>query len=235
MPTEQSQFTTFKPIAIANDAKAREAKQYYQDNGLIPDNPFMVKFLEQSNTVQPITNISTPSKDMDIAAALANRLTKTPLSTPEKAIEDMNVNVAAFTPKASVSQRAKEAIKFFMGKGYTKEMASGIAGNLYAESGLNHLRSQNNGGPGFGLGQWEGPRQAHFKQVMGKDIRKSTAQDQLEFINWELNNTEKGAKAALLKTKSPAEAAFVFANKYERMKKYNKEREAYAQGFYTTK
>ena len=79
------------------------------------------------------------------------------------------------------------------------------------------------------------PVDADIKQVMGKDVQKSTAQDQLEFINWELNNTEKGAKLALLKTKSPAEAAYAFANKYERMKKYNKEREAYANTFYTTK
>ena len=235
MPNELNQFATFKPIEIANDSRVQEARQYYQDNGLVPDNPFMTKFLDQATTTQSIPNISTPSKDMDIAALLANKLTKAPLSTPEKAFDDVNVNVANFTPKASVSQKAKEAIKFFMGKGYTKEMASGIAGNLYAESGLNHLRPQNNGGPGFGLAQWEGPRQAHFKQVMGKDVQKSTAQDQLEFINWELNNTEKGAKLALLKTKSPAEAAYAFANKYERMKKYNKEREAYANTFYTTK
>ena len=205
MPTHE--FATLKPITLSDDSKKDEIKDYYVNNNITPDNPFMIKFLDKSSTTSSIPNISTPSKDIDIAALLANKLTKAPLSTPEKAFDDVNVNVANFTPKASVSQKAKEAIKFFMGKGYTKEMASGIAGNLYAESGLNHLRSQNNGGPGFGLAQWEGPRQAHFKQVMGKDVQKSTAQDQLEFINWELNNTEKGAKLALLKTKSPADFA----------------------------
>jgi hypothetical protein len=153
MPNELNQFATFKPIEIANDSRAQEARQYYQDNGLVPDNPFMTKFLDQATTTQSIPNISTPSKDTDIAALLVNKLTKVPMSTPEKALNDINVNASVFTPKVSVSQKAKEAIKFFMGKGYTKEVASGITGNLYAESGLNHMRPQNNGGPGFGLAQ----------------------------------------------------------------------------------
>lgn len=231
MPTHE--FATLKPITLSDDSKKDEIKDYYVNNNITPDNPFMIKFLDKSSTTSSIPNISTPSKDIDIAALLANRLTNTPISSPEKALTDVNVNVAAFTPTASVSQKAKEVIKFFMGKGYSKEISSGIAGNLFAESHLDHTRHQNGGGPGFGLAQWEGPRQADFKRVMGKDIHGSSVKDQLEFLNWEMNNSQKNRIKPLYGAKSPAQAAELFAKHFERMKKYNKERESYANTFYT--
>ena len=52
---------------------------------------------------------------------------------------------------------------FFESQGWTRAQAAGI-GNLQAESGVDPNRAQDGGGPGYGLAQWEGPRQvADFK------------------------------------------------------------------------
>jgi spore coat assembly protein SafA len=114
--------------------------------------------------------------------------------------------------------RINEAMAYFQSKGWSRAQAAGIVANLTYESGgqLNPHQQQFGGGPGFGLAQWEGPRQADFRKVMGKDIHKSTFQDQLEFVQWELKHTESAAGDALKKTNSPKAAADAFLFKYER-------------------
>jgi hypothetical protein len=76
--------------------------------------------------------------------------------------------------------------------------------------------SQIGGGPGYGLAQWEGPRQADFADWAGKDIRQSTFAEQLEFIQWELSNTEAAAGRALRSANDPGEAASIVTRLYER-------------------
>lgn len=121
------------------------------------------------------------------------------------------------TKLESKEQRESYAKKFFIDKGYNNEQAAGIVGNLSQESlGLNHKQKQIGGGPGYGIAQWEKPRQKLFKKTMGIDIKDSTLDQQLEFVNWELNNTEKRAKRELKKTKSAKQAAVSFRKHYER-------------------
>ena len=88
-----------------------------------------------------------------------------------------------------------EALKFFTSKeggNWTPEQAAGIVANLEAESGFKHTAIGDNG-KAFGIGQWHPDRQAKFKQKFGKDIRQSSYQEQLAFVNWELNNNESSA------------------------------------------
>lgn len=49
-----------------------------------------------------------------------------------------------------------------------------------------------------------------------------------------MNNSQKNRIKPLYGAKSPAQAAELFAKHFERMKKYNKEREIYANTFYTS-
>ncbi|MBO9664706.1 phage tail tip lysozyme [Dokdonella sp.] len=112
--------------------------------------------------------------------------------------------------------RINEAMGFFESQGWSRAQAAGIVGNLQAESGVDPNRGQDGGGPGYGLAQWEGPRQAAFKAWAGKDIHQSTFREQLEFIQHELTTTERGAGNALKGATSASEAAQIFCNKYER-------------------
>jgi len=110
-----------------------------------------------------------------------------------------------------------EAIKFFVDKGWSKEQAAGIVANLMIESNLS-ANALGDKGEAYGIAQWHPDRQADFKKQYGKDIRESTVQEQLEFVNWELNNTEKKAGNAIRKTEDALTAAATVDQSYERSK-----------------
>lgn len=125
------------------------------------------------------------------------------------------------------AQRAQEAMDFFVERGYTPEQAAGIVGNLIKESSLDPTAYNNSRTPrgiqeeSFGLAQWNNigspERVANALRVMGvSDIREATFQQQLEFIDWELRNTETRADRGLRATTTASEAAEVFDRLYER-------------------
>jgi hypothetical protein len=112
---------------------------------------------------------------------------------------------------------SKEAMDFFISKGWTKKQSAGIVGNLMAES-TTSLRTDivGDAGQAYGIAQWHPDRQAIFKREFKKDIRESTFKEQLEFVNWELHNNERDAGRALKQATSVTEAAVIIDKKYER-------------------
>ena len=125
-------------------------------------------------------------------------------------------------PGVGETGSSKEAMDFFISKGYTPEQAAGIVGNLQAESGAN-LRTDAVGDQGraYGIAQWHKDRRDTFKRVYGKDIKQAGFREQLEFIQWELTHKEgtageKRAGDLLRKTKTVEDAAIVVDKFYER-------------------
>ena len=117
---------------------------------------------------------------------------------------------------ANFAQKRKEAIEYFMSQGWTREQAIGIAANLEKESSWDHQAVGDNG-KAYGLAQHHGDRQANFKRKFGKDMRKASFREQLEFVNYELTDgTEKGAGRRLRNAASAAEAAAIVSRYYER-------------------
>jgi hypothetical protein len=117
------------------------------------------------------------------------------------------------------SGSAKSALKFFQDKGWTKEQAAGIVGNLMAESSPNLItNSLGDGGKAYGLAQWHADRQTNFSEIYKKPIQQAGFEEQLEFVNWELNNTESKAGKALQTAKDASTAAYVIDAMYERSK-----------------
>lgn len=113
------------------------------------------------------------------------------------------------------------AMNFFIGKGYSKQQAAGIVGNLIVESGnfdqkVIEGKRLGDQGKAYGVAQWHPDRQAKFSEAFGKDIKRSNFTEQLEFIHWELNNNEKRAGKKLMSAKTAQEAAEVFDIHYER-------------------
>ena len=128
-------------------------------------------------------------------------------------------NVATGDAKggAGATGSASTALKFFISKGWTTEQAAGIVGNLQAESGANlKTDAVGDAGQAYGIAQWHPPRQKDFNKTIGKDIRGSSLQDQLTFIDWELNNTERNAGRHLRAAKTAEEAAWIMDEYYER-------------------
>lgn len=127
---------------------------------------------------------------------------------------------AAATPSTGIVSKSEtgkpeEAQAFFESKGWTKEQAAGIVGNLFVESGL-RTDAEGDGGKAYGIAQWHPDRQAVFQKVYNKHIRQSNFYEQLEYVNWELNNSEKKAGAALRGATTAQEAAAIVDKKYER-------------------
>lgn len=110
--------------------------------------------------------------------------------------------------------QAQSDIEQFMRWGWSRAQATGIVANIMKES--HGVFTANNHGVAYGLAQWEAPRQATFKDVMHKNIKDSTRDEQLAFIQWELRNSEAAAGRALDNASSGTEAARIFSKLYER-------------------
>ncbi|WP_223535284.1 phage tail tip lysozyme [Pseudomonas sp. GL-B-16] len=107
-------------------------------------------------------------------------------------------------------------VDYFMQKGWTREQAEGIAANLEQESGFK-ADAEGDGGNAYGLAQWHKDRQDNFAKRYGKDIRKSTGAEQLEFINHELTRgNERSAGDKLRTATNSSEAASIVSREYER-------------------
>lgn len=117
--------------------------------------------------------------------------------------------------KVSETGNAKQAMDFFISKGYTKEQAAGIVGNLIQESGLKTDAFNPKEGT-YGIAQWKKDRQDLFKKTYGKSIEEATFKEQLQFIDWELNNTEQAAKVRILEARTARDAAVIVDKTYER-------------------
>lgn len=114
------------------------------------------------------------------------------------------------------SEAAAATIDFFREKGWTEDQAKGIAANLEQESNF-RPDAVGDGGNAYGMAQWHPDRQANFAKFSGKDIRQSTAQEQLEFIHYELTRgAEKSAGERLKMATSAPEAAGIVSQYYER-------------------
>lgn len=119
------------------------------------------------------------------------------------------------------TQNAKTAYEFFIKKGWSPAQASGLVGNLQAESGANlNTSAVGDAGQAYGIAQWHPDRQAQFYKQMGKPIRGSDLKDQLEFLDWELRNSQNAAPFysgdRLKQAKSPEEAAYIIDKYFER-------------------
>lgn len=109
-----------------------------------------------------------------------------------------------------------DAVAYFMKKGWTQPQAAGIAANLWTES-LFNPKAVGDNGHAYGIAQWHEDRQAEFKKLFGTDIRDSTKEQQLDFVDYELRKgKEKKAGDALSGASSAQDAGGIVSRLYER-------------------
>ncbi|WP_176016643.1 phage tail tip lysozyme [Burkholderia sp. BCC0398] len=117
---------------------------------------------------------------------------------------------------AAADSQTASIVNSMMLKGWTREQAAGIAANLWAESMYNPGAIGDNG-HAYGIAQWHEDRQAEFKKRFGIDIRKSTLDQQLQFVDYELRKgNEQVAGNALAAQDSAVGAGGVVSRLYER-------------------
>lgn len=111
----------------------------------------------------------------------------------------------------------QRAVDYLQGLGYSGSDSQAIVGNLWYESGGLNTNAVGDSGLAYGIAQWHPDRQAMFEKVFGKSIEGSTLEEQLSFVDWELNNTEISAKNALLGSGTIADKVKAFMTKFERV------------------
>jgi hypothetical protein len=117
-----------------------------------------------------------------------------------------------------------EIARYLIKKGYSPSQASGIAGNIYVESGYK-TGALGDGGTSYGLCQWHNTRWERLvKFCEEKDLDSASVEGQLIYLDWELKTREKKARKELMKTTTPYDSAYAFAKYFERPSKINPKR-----------
>lgn len=172
------------------------------------------KDIEASISQSASTGLLTPEQ---AANRRLDYLEKADLSRGYLAVKQ-NPDVISKPLPANVSQRSSDAMGYFQSRGWSKEQAAGIVGNLLAESTLN--TSANNAGDGadgsdsIGIAQWNGDRAKRLKEFAKQN--KADWHDygiQLAFVDNELRTTHKSIGDNLRNAKdvqSATDAAVMF-------------------------
>ncbi len=128
--------------------------------------------------------------------------------------------IQGFNRNIAEGQRglAERAMAYFMANGYSREQASGLVAQIEKESGFN-VDAFNGAGGGegaMGILQWRGDRIRRFRERYGRDPRGAPFDQQLEFMVWELNNSEGPAGAAIRGARTAGEAGSIASRLYVR-------------------
>lgn len=119
------------------------------------------------------------------------------------------------TPYKPVSniKTAKKAYDYYLNRGLQPNVAAGIVGNLYKESGLN-TNALGDKGTAYGIAQWRGSRLNNLKQYAAK--RGTSYSDFNTQLDYVLDEQGENSVLGLMQNQSPEQAAKTFADKYER-------------------
>ena len=116
---------------------------------------------------------------------------------------------------AQVATNQSQAMNSLMNMGYSESQAAGLVANFSAESGLNPGLTGDSG-QAYGIGQWHPDRQALFAKRFGHSIVGSSLGEQLQFSDYELHTTERGALGHLQTAGSASAAGDAVSRYYER-------------------
>ena len=155
------------------------------------------------DNIDKVTSFDSPSNP------LGNE-DKTIMTTKKSSLSDLN-----YTPykPVNITGQAKKAYNHYLNRGVKPNVAAGIVGNLYKESGLNPT-AVGDKGTAYGVAQWRGDRLSNLKNyASSKGKSHSDLTTQLDFI---LDEQGENQVLSLMGNQSPEQAAKTFADKYER-------------------
>ena len=177
-----------------------------RDNSTTVDAILKINTIANRDRIYPGDVIRIPTGQVALPGGRTKRQGSTRI--PDRA-EKLTTTTSTGNPKI--------AMEFFLDQGWTPEQAAGLVANLQAES-YDHIdpAAFNAKEQAYGIAQWRGPRKRDFEREMGRPIKGSSLDDQLKFVQWELNNTEKRAGRRLKQATTAAEAAAIVDEFYER-------------------
>lgn len=113
--------------------------------------------------------------------------------------------------------REEQAMQYFVSKGWSKQQAAGIVGNLIQESKLN-TASKNPNSTATGIAQWTkgSGRYQNFQKRYGLPVEQASYEQQLDFVQYELTEGEyKRVGRDLAKETTASGAAVLVRKRYE--------------------
>ena len=118
--------------------------------------------------------------------------------------------------KIVATDNKNKILKFLMDKGLTIEQASGIAGNLQAESNFNP-EAIGDSGTSLGIAQWHKSRKENLINFCNsKKQNPKSLECQLNFLWDELSTKYSNVLSSIKSSKNTSETAEIFALKYEK-------------------
>jgi hypothetical protein len=118
--------------------------------------------------------------------------------------------------KATKNANTRIAMAYLVKKGWTPMQAAAIIGNLTAESYMHPKTAPGDEGTAVGLAQWRNERRVKFREIIGKRVEDASLREQLDFVDWELKNTERKAGNLLKKAPTLEEGTHIIDKYYER-------------------
>lgn len=206
------------------DLNSDEAKQYRsQQIGQLWQNRLVMKSMTDPYAAkQMLDKVPKDQITPEISLAVTKVIESNAINVGARNIASAT-NPVGVPGNAPVAVKYQHGVNFFVKEGYTREQAIGIMNNLTHESGGKLDPGATNPGDGadgsnsVGIGQWNGKRAIElqkFARAQGKDWKDFDTQ--LAFVAKELNTSESGAKAALLKAGDRNAATEAFMTGYER-------------------
>lgn len=137
---------------------------------------------------------------------------------PQPMDEGRPAQIAAGLPRVPTGAPGQVATVLSAG-GIPAPVVAGFLGNFHAEGGYHG--GKGDGGSASGIGQWRAERAANFEKVVGKPISEATPEEQAGFVIHEMQHPEEagmtvGQRDAILAAKTPAQAAALIDQFYER-------------------
>lgn len=130
-------------------------------------------------------------------------------------------NAAGAVPVVPRARRpAERAVEMQLGgAGFSPAVVAGFLGNFEVEGGYGGKRGD--GGTASGIAQWRKERRTNFRRRFGKEPHQATAEEQAEFVVWEMENPQAAGmtvaqRDAILAARTPEEAARLIDKYYER-------------------
>ncbi|KAF1040288.1 MAG: hypothetical protein GAK35_03542 [Herbaspirillum frisingense] len=119
------------------------------------------------------------------------------------------------TSQTSIDERKTYLISKMRADGYTDPQIAGTIGSLMQESNLDPAAVNSSSGAA-GISQWLGPRKQEFERQYGKRVQDSSFEEQVNYMLWELRNTEKRSGGLLRRADTAEKAAQIHTWEYER-------------------
>ncbi|MBS7344285.1 MAG: hypothetical protein KIG60_01240 [Caryophanon sp.] len=127
--------------------------------------------------------------------------------------------VAGGGVKTNIAEPQAKAIGNLRATGWNDNVVSGFVGNFMQEGGWDGAKGD--GGSAHGVAQWRGERLTNYKKIIGKSPTESTIDEQMKFVQWEMENPQAAGMTVkqrdmILAAKTPEEAAELIDKYYER-------------------